>query len=236
MKVTALSRREIFSRCLELSARKPSSHIVTFNALMARLYWKQIDFRQAVENADLIVCDSIGIKMVVFLGEKRVVFRYPGIEIMEEIIKRGTRTFFWGAKETVVLKAAEKITQKYPQADICGIRSGYFNSAEEKDIIEEINRKNPGAIFVGLSIPRQEILISRIKDKIHRGIIVGVGGSFDVLSGTLRRAPGIFVYAGLEWLWRLFIQPWRLKRIITLPFFLIDAYWRILKRKSVLGE
>ncbi len=236
MKVAALPRQKILSRCLELAGSSPSSHILTFNALMARLYWRRSDFREAVKNADLVVCDSIGIKTVVFLGEKRLVSRYPGIEIMEEIVKRGIKSFFWGGGKTVALQAAEKIKEKYPRADICGARSGYFSPEEEKDIIKEIKSKNPGAVFVGLNIPDQEVLINRIKCTINRGVIMGVGGSFDVLSGTLRRSPGIFIYTGMEWLWRLLIQPWRLKRIITLPLFLLEASWRIFKGQPVFTE
>ncbi len=236
MKISRLDRRQILHRCLDYSSASPASNVITFNSLMAMQYSHNCGFRKAVKAADLIICDSIGIQVVSLVGERQVVRRYPGIEIMEEIVHRGVKSFFWGGKPGVAARAAERLSGKYPEADICGVSDGYFTPGQEKDIIEKINRLKPRALFVGLNIPRQEIFIHKRKEKLDVGLVMGVGGSFDVLSGSVSRAPGIFVYTGTEWFWRLVLQPWRLGRILSLSVFVLEAWWRFFKGETILKE
>lgn len=234
MKIASLKRCQILKKCIEFSSTEQAFSLVTFNSLMALEFWKNTGFRDAVNSADLVVCDSVGIQVLSLLAERRIIHRYPGIEIIGDIVKRGVESFFWGGEPGVAARAAEKISEKYRLANICGVSDGYFLPGEENNIIKEINRLKPRVLFVGLDMPRQEIFIKNIKDRLDVGLVMGVGGSFDVISGSLSRAPAIFSFSGTEWFWRLMLQPWRLWRILSLWVFVVEALWRFFKGKSIL--
>ena len=124
--------------------------------------------------------------------------------------------------------------EKYSEACICGTYHGYFNDRESSNVIDMINTIRPDIVFVGMNMVRQEKWIDTYKDRISSGIIIGVGGSFDVLSGNLPRAPHILRSAGYEWLWRMVIQPKRIIRVIKLPVFVMEVLWRLFRGKNLL--
>ncbi len=234
MEVSSFSRPEILSYCKKYAREKKGvKNIVTLNSLMVWECWKNRDFLAALKKSSLIVCDSIGVKLMVRVLEGRGVVRYPGIELMEDIVNSGVKSFFFGGKEGVALAAADRLKKKNPFIWICGTASGYFSSGEEDKIIADINKKKPEALFVGLDMARQEIFINCLKNKLNAGLIMGVGGSFDVISGQIRRAPFIFSLLGMEWFWRLIIQPWRLSRVAFLPLFGMEVLWRYLRGKLI---
>lgn len=110
------------------------------------------------------------------------------------------------------------MAKKYPGLKIAGTHHGYFDEAEEEKVVEKI--KNSGARFllVGLGVPKQEIWMGKYRDSLGGVVSIGVGGSFDVLSGKLRRAPIIWQNFGMEWLFRLIQEPWRWKRVRLFPY------------------
>jgi len=132
--------------------------------------------------------------------------------------------FFFGASKENIKYAAENIKKNYPDLNIKGFRSGYFDQSIETAVIEEINSSGSDILFVGLSTPMQELWIGRNLDKIKCRIVMGVGGSFDVLSGRLISAPGWMRACGLEWLFRALQEPVRFYRILKIPVFLLKAF------------
>ena len=111
----------------------------------------------------------------------------------------------------------------YPGLKILGTRNGYFTSAEEKDIIREIKSLSPDLLLVGLGAPKQEKWIYENLRFTGAKVAIGVGGSFDVMAGNIKRAPKIFQKLGLEWFYRLLCQPTRIKRMMRLPVFAVKV-------------
>ncbi len=232
MKITGFSPEEIIDKCIRLAEGKKVESVVTLNSLMLRQSWHNPELKEALRQASFVICDSIGIQLIFLITRGRLFCRYPGVELMEELVKRGLKSFFIGGRKGVALKASGKLSEKYPGADICAVRDGYFKKHHEVEIIREINCKKPQVVFIGVGIPKQEIFINRIREKIDRGLLMGVGGSFDVLSGSISRAPAVFINTGMEWSWRLFLQPRRITRILELPVFVLETIWRTFKGKN----
>lgn len=146
--------------------------------------------------------------------------RVAGVDLMWELCslaeKRGFPIYLLGAKEEVVEKAAVVLREKYPGLDICGFRDGYFKDDEFDSVVAEVSAAGPAIIFVGITSPKKERLIERFRALGATGAFVGVGGTFDVVSGDIPRAPMWMQRANLEWLFRMAQEPGRLvKRYVV---------------------
>ena len=161
-----------------------------------------------------VVADGIGIvKGAEALGSS-VKERIPGVEIAEELFALGDKlsksVFLLGATKEVIDSLCSVLEEKYSSIKIVGAVNGY---TEDKDaVFETIKVLSPDIVLVALGIPLQEKLIYKHLDDFKKGIFVGVGGSFDVLSGCKKRAPEFFLKHNLEWLYRLLKEPSRIKR------------------------
>ncbi|ATW25965.1 WecB/TagA/CpsF family glycosyltransferase [Candidatus Formimonas warabiya] len=207
-------------------------HIITLNAEI--IYRAQSDdsLKELINSADLVTPDGSGIVWAArYLGEP-VPERVTGIDLMLEICKQahhnGWKIFLLGGAPDVAAEAAEKLREEYPNINIVGTHHGYFQESEEKDLLVHIDSLKPDIIFVALGAPRQEFWIRRYRDSLPVKVAVGVGGSFDVVSGRVRRAPLWIQKLKLEWLARLIKEPWRAKRMLALPKFVLQ----VIKSKS----
>lgn len=161
-----------------------------------------------------IVPDGIGIiKALQIVGYGRNK-RIPGVEFTDLMLKladiKSKSVYFYGASPEVVETLVQKTKQKYSHAIIAGYQNGYEKDADE--VMSEIAACNPDIVLVALGVPAQELLIAKHYHEFQKGIFMGVGGSFDVLSGCKKRAPEIFLKLNLEWLYRICREPKRLKR------------------------
>jgi N-acetylglucosaminyldiphosphoundecaprenol N-acetyl-beta-D-mannosaminyltransferase len=174
--------------------------------------------------SSVIIPDGVGTVLASKLAGSPVKEKLAGIEVMESIIQRcaeeGQGIYLLGAKEEVVAACAEKLKSKYPGIKIAGWHNGYFDIDSCNDIISDIKEKKPKAIFVAMGSPRQDRFILKYMDQLPCRIFMGVGGSFDVISGNIRRAPKWMINIGMEWLYRVSKEPWRLKRLSSIPKFL----------------
>jgi N-acetylglucosaminyldiphosphoundecaprenol N-acetyl-beta-D-mannosaminyltransferase len=136
----------------------------------------------------------------------------------------------------VANKAAEKLRSLYPGLVIGGIRHGYIEPMDLPGILEDIRRSGSRFIFVGMGVPRQEYWIGEHHSELDGTVSIGVGGSFDVISGNLKRAPLFLQKAGLEWLFRLVQEPWRWSRVRRLPLFVFHVILTKLGFSSLKGE
>ncbi|HCJ65762.1 MAG TPA: glycosyltransferase [Elusimicrobia bacterium] len=203
---------------------KKTHQIVTLNSLMVNQSFKDKGMCGILQRADLVVADSVGIFWAMkFLG-KPLPKVIPGIDLMLELCKmserEGYRIYLLGAKEEIVEKTVFQLKKMFPQLKIIGHHHGYFSPAEEKKIIREIKDLSLDILFVGLGSPRQEKWISAYLKELDVNLAIGVGGSFDIISGKLKRAPVRLRRMSLEWLYRCYQEPWRIKRIIHLPVFI----------------
>ena len=204
-----------------------STQTVTINPEMIALGEKNEEFREILKTADLVIPDGFGVKLglkIKGINQERI----PGIEFAKKLIEycaeNGLPIALLGAKEDTMQNSAQNLLKEFPKLDIAYKRNGYFNSEEEKRIVEELKAVSPKLVLVALGVPKQEIFIKNIKSEFNNTMFVGVGGSFDVWSGKVKRAPIFFRKIGCEWLWRLIKEPSRFNRMFpTLPLFLFKV-------------
>ena len=201
------------------------SQVITINPEMFQNAEKDPAFANIVNNAEMVIADGIGVELGLRLTGKRIQ-RIPGIDFAKKLLKESAQNSIpvaiIGAKEEVITKAVENLKKEISGLNIVYSHNGYFNNDEE--IYCQLKAKSPKLILVALGSPRQEEFIFNAKKVLNPALMIGIGGSLDVWSGYVKRAPRIFQILGLEWLYRTVTQPSRFKRIFpTLPMFLIKV-------------
>ncbi len=199
--------------------------IVTVDALAALRSRTDSLYAQIVEDADLVLADGRGLLWGLrFLGMP-IKERVAGIDFMEQLCRQAAAekwpVFFYGGMPGVAEAAAAALEKKYPALMVTGVVNGFVGQtqAERDNLARAIRLSGAKLLFVGLGVPRQEVWIERERHRLGPLVAMGVGGSMDVLSGNLRRAPGWMQRAGLEWFYRTIQEPWRWKRVVKLPYF-----------------
>lgn len=170
--------------------------------------------------------DGIGAVKALKTKGARNAIRIPGSELWLDIIStlnKEDSVYLIGATNAVIEKTVNKLNQIYPSLKIAGYRNGFLNDNEIEILEKDINNKKPTVVFVAQGSPRQEKLMQKLQLG-HQAIYMGLGGSFDVFTGNVKRAPRLFRENGLEWLYRLISQPSRIKRQKVLLPFLINLY------------
>ncbi len=206
-------------------ANNISGQVVTINPEMISNAVKDTDFAEIINNADLVIPDGIGVEIgLKILGYN--VKRIAGIEfshrMIEECAKNNQSVALIGAKPEIVKKAKENLVKEFPSLYITYIHDGYFK--EDEQVLEELKIRQPRLVLCALGSPKQEEFILKAKSILPEALFVGVGGSFDVWSGEVKRAPEIYQKLGLEWLYRTIMEPKRFKRIFpTLPLFVLKV-------------
>lgn len=181
-------------------------------------------------NADLLLPDGIGIVWAARLLHGRKLERVPGCEFMERCCafaaEKGYSIFLYGAREKVSAKAAEVLVQKYPGLVIAGRQDGYLPKERMHELVQRINDSGAKFLFLALGSPRQEKWVAEYGSQLTTvAVCQGIGGTLDVVAGTVRRAPRIWCNLGLEWLYRLLSEPRRISRQKVLPLFA----WQVAK-------
>ena len=149
--------------------------------------------------------------------------------IAERAVQRGWRVFFLGAAEGIAEQTADLLGRRYPGLQVAGCYAGSPTAEEEDAIVERVNQANTDILFVAYGAPRQDKWIARNLPRLNVSIAMGVGGSFDFITGHVRRAPRWMQRLGLEWLYRLLRQPWRWRRMLALPRFALAVFWQGLR-------
>lgn len=224
--VDALDMAGVLGRCEAFLAGGRSRQVVTANPLMLLAAGKDPGLRAALEGADLVVPDGAGLGLAAAFRGRRLP-RVPGIDLMDALCARaaekGWPVFFLGASPGTPEAAGRALAQRHPGLRVAGSRHGYFSSDEESGVVKEVSRAAPAILFVAMDSPRQDAWIHRNLSALGAGLAMGVGGSFDVLSGRLRRAPAWMRRAGMEWAFRLLQEPRRWRRMLGLPLFLLKV-------------
>ena len=205
-------------------------HVITGNTLMLLDAEKDAELRVILDRAALVVPESSGIYWASKrLGQPLVEF-VPGIDFMLALCALAAETrrpvYLLGAKPGVAEAAARMLQARFPGLSIIGTHHGYFSTAETPAVVERIRAAAPSFLFIAMSVPGQEKWIARHLAALHVPVVMGVGGSFDVLCGRLNRAPQWMRGLGIEWLYRLLQEPWRWRRIARLPVFAWKIYCR----------
>lgn len=215
---------------LERLQQAQGTHVVTLNAEMTMQAERNSSLAQVIQNADLVIPDGAGVVLYLRWLLWQKVQRFPGIEVAETLLrelgqkKTGTKVFFYGGAPGIATKAAEFCQQKISDLNVVGTHSGFHSPEEEQQLQKTLSELQPQLIFVGLGVPRQELWIAQNRHLCPQAVWIGVGGSFDIWSGTKNRAPAWLGNNNLEWLYRLYQEPWRWRRMLALPEFALKAF------------
>ena len=201
------------------------AQVITINPEMFDTAEKDSNFANIIREAEMVIPDGVGVKLGLKLKGKNV-SRIPGIDFAKRLLKEAAISnipvAIIGSKEEVITKAVENLKKEISGLNIVYYHNGYFS--DDNEIYGELKKSSPKLVLVALGSPKQEKFIYGAKKILNPALMVGIGGSLDVWSGTVKRAPEIFQKLGIEWLYRTVTQPSRFKRIFpALPLFLIKV-------------
>lgn len=179
---------------------------------------------RAIINRNVGYCDGIGAVLALKRKGYKNVVKIPGCElwlkIIHQLYQEGKSFYLVGGKQEVIEVTVTKLRKEFPGISIVNYRNGYIKTREEREaLLKDVAKKKPDVVFVAMGSPKQELLMEEMQER-HIAVYQGLGGSFDVYTGAVKRAPAWWVEHGLEWAYRLVKQPSRIKRQIHLVYFL----------------
>jgi N-acetylglucosaminyldiphosphoundecaprenol N-acetyl-beta-D-mannosaminyltransferase len=207
--------------------------IVTLNAEMVVAAQQDNELDRIIRHAHLIIADGAGVVWALRLSGLKIE-RLPGIELAHALLARAAqgkrRVALIGGREEVVARLASHLPEIHNGLQVVAYHHGYFGKDTEDEVVDEIAGFDPELVLVALGVPKQEYFIDRWAEAFPHAVMVGVGGSFDVWGGEIKRAPALMRKLSLEWLYRLVTEPWRLKRMgQALPNFGFQVVQDLLK-------
>jgi N-acetylglucosaminyldiphosphoundecaprenol N-acetyl-beta-D-mannosaminyltransferase len=202
--------------------------VITANPEMVMKARRDQLLSEILARADLVVADGIGVVWASRVLGQPVPERIPGIELAEGLLQQaasqGWKVFLLGGAEGVADQAAQSLRRKWAGLKIVGTHHGFFRSGEEEqEILQRIKREQPQILLAALGVPRQEKWLAAHLGTLKVPVAIGVGGSFNVWAGVDRRAPLWVRKINMEWFYRVARQPWRIKRVLALPFFVLSV-------------
>lgn len=208
---------DMVERCLAWCRGPRRSHIVvTANASHLCMMRSDDTLRHACQRADAAVADGMSVVWALRALGRPVPERVAGIDLMTQLLeagsKEGLRVYFLGARKEVLERLLAICRERYPGVVIAGSRNGYFGKDSHESIVNDIASCAPHMLFVGMPTPFKDVWCQTHRDRLAVPVIIGVGGSFDVLAGYIKRAPRFAQVIGLEWAWRLMMEPRKLWR------------------------
>ncbi len=213
-RVDSVTWPEIENFCRTSLSQTTPKHIVTINGEMILQALENPNLASAIHHADLVIPDSTNVFWVADWQNQPLSAITPGSDLIRRLSRLaaelGKSIYLLGAQEGIAAKAAEVLQKSVPNLKVAGTSSA---DPTDTDVVSEIKKSGADIVFVGYGAPAQEIWIAKYRSEIGAKIFVGLGGTFDMVAGVLPRAPRVFRSLHLEWLWRLILQPKRIKRI-----------------------
>jgi N-acetylglucosaminyldiphosphoundecaprenol N-acetyl-beta-D-mannosaminyltransferase len=198
--------------------------------------------RQACQRADLVVADGRSVVWTSRLAGIPLPERVAGVDLMTALLAAASahrlRVYFLGARPEVVDELVRRCARDHPGLVVAGARDGYFGRDEQAQVAEDVRQAAPHMLFVGMPSPFKETWSERHRATLDVPVVLGVGGTFDVLAGFIRRAPRRLQSLGLEWLWRLAMEPRRMwkRYLVTNSEYLWLAAGAVLRQRAALAR
>lgn len=236
-----LTEDEAVQRIAGFIADRGPHHVVTVNPEFLMEARRNSAFRRVLHAADLATPDGAGLLLAARLQGRRFHGRVTGIELTErlaaEAARRGWRMFLLGAAPGVAEQAAAVLAEHNPGLQIAGCYAGSPRAEDEPHIRAMIAEAQPDMLLVAYGHPKQDLWIARNQPLMRVPVAIGVGGTFDEIAGVVPRAPAWLHRLGLKWVYRLYLQPWRWRRIMdAVPLFLLAVITEIPPRRRERGE
>jgi N-acetylglucosaminyldiphosphoundecaprenol N-acetyl-beta-D-mannosaminyltransferase len=222
-RLDVLDAGEATRRILDDAREGSGAQIVTLGTEMVVYAQRDARFRDVVNACALSLCDTVGLLTVARRRGARLRERVTGVEMLEHLCEgaaaAGLPVYFLGGSPGVAADAAAILEVRFPGLQVAGTRDGFFTDEQTPAVVASIAQSGARLLFAGMGSPRQEFWLAAHLRETGCGAGIGVGGSFDVISGRVARAPRIARRLGLEWLYRLFKEPRRWRRQLALPRF-----------------
>jgi N-acetylglucosaminyldiphosphoundecaprenol N-acetyl-beta-D-mannosaminyltransferase len=215
----------------------PCQQVVTVNTEFVMAAQQNTDFRYAINAAALVIADGIGVVWATHFVDCPAPERITGTDMLVALARRcgekGYRLYLLGAAPGVAEQAGVRLHALAPGLEIAGTYASSPAPAEEDAIIERIRAANADVLCVAYGAPAQDLWIHRNLSRLPVAVAMGVGGAYDFLAGRQRRAPQAMQRMGLEWLYRLYREPWRWKRMLAIPRFMLQVILRGRKKHDL---
>lgn len=212
--IDVLNMKDTVDLVDEYVKSKEPLHLMGVNADKINMMAKNPRLKEIVNNCGIINADGASVVLASRFLKKELPERVAGIDLMEKLIElsseKGYKVYFLGAKQEIVEETAKVLSKRYPSLNVVGIKNGYFKEADWPSVYEELKIANPDFVFVGITSPLKEYIVDYMQKKGLPYVFMGVGGSFDVISGKIPRAPKWMQDSNLEWLFRVIQEPRRL--------------------------
>ncbi len=228
------SKLEKTSQKIErLTKSKPTSYVATPDVTAVVRATKDKLLSEAFARADVVTPDGFGLIWASGVHDLPLKQRVAGIDLIEKVLNSETNleVYLLGSKPGVAKEAGKNLRESYEGIEITGTHHGYI-PVDSREVVSEINEIEPDLLLVGMGVPKQENWVTEHIESLDANVVMGVGGSFDVFSGNLPRAPQWMREQGLEWLYRIWLEPKRLVKARLIPYFIAKVYWE--KAKLVL--
>lgn len=229
LKFDNMTMDEALSRAEALLRGDKAAYVVTPNAEIAYEALHDVQLREMLNGADLMLPDGAGVVLASKLLRTPVKQKVAGVDFAAGLLgileRNGQSLYLLGGKTGIGELAAQKMLEAHPQLRIAGIADGYFQ--DEAPVIAKINASGADALFVCLGAPKQERFMVQHQQELHVHLMAGLGGSLDAFAGTVQRAPAWMIRLNLEWLYRLIREPKRFRRMLRLPKYL----WAVMLKR-----
>jgi len=237
--IDSMTRQEtleqVLAWCREEGGRART--LITLNAALLMMMKSNPELARACNAGDIIVADGMPIVWSTRLLGTPLVDRVAGVDLMQRLLEvggeQGISVYFLGARQEVIDTLLEICARRYPGLRIAGSRNGYFSEDDHAEVIAEIAASRPDILFIGMPTPFKELWGERHRDALGAKVIFGVGGSFDVIGGYVQRAPLWMQNIGMEWFWRLMMEPrkmWK-RYLVTNTQFLATLAGELVRRR-----
>lgn len=230
IRVDNVTMNETVERASRAITQKQSLNIVTVNPELVMIATKNTEFKDIIQTADIVTPDGVGLLIMGRLTGRRLKERVTGVDLCytlaDEAAKHGWSIYLLGAPQGVAQQAAKNLQEMYSGLKIAGTNSSDPDDELADDILKDINKSKPDILLVAYGSPTQELWLKKHREALSGIVTIGVGGSFDFIAGTASRAPKWMQKIGLEWLWRLIMQPKRWRRMLALPKFAIASLFK----------
>jgi N-acetylglucosaminyldiphosphoundecaprenol N-acetyl-beta-D-mannosaminyltransferase len=234
--VANLDMKEAVAAAAAMLGQGNRARIVTANAEIMYTSHKNRELGSLLRSAGLIVPDGTGVVKAAAMLGRPLKARVAGVDLMGELAEWAAANhrsvYLLGAAKEAVEGTAAALRAKYPALKIAGWHDGYFTAEEESRILREIQEKQPDFLFIAMGFPAEHLFFVKHREQLPVGVMMGVGGSFDALSGRVRRAPAWIRRMNLEWVYRFAQNPRRLKRFGALPGFMLAVRRQAKKEKA----
>lgn len=231
--VDVLTMETAIGRIAECVTQQQRCHVVTANAEILYMAQHNPGLFLTLHDADLVTADGAGVLLAAKILQHSLPERVSGVDLAhslaQQAVRTGWRFYLLGAKQEVLSAAIERLEVLYPGIQIVGSHHGYFGPEDNEALVENIRDSRPDILLVAMGAPKQDEWLHDYLSRTGAPVGVGIGGTFDIIAGSMQRAPLWMQRLGLEWLFRLWQQPSRWRRTLLLPRFMWAVLWQRLR-------